>query len=148
MTINAFFAYGEERAWRHFLLVKMRKELKWGFWKSSFCIGLIWGLWHWNVIVLMGHNYPEHRYLGILGMTIMCITISPLYTYFTELCNTVPYALAPAMMHGVLNGIATLALVYIRGGNDLLNGVQGVAGWIANCIACLLLYLFVKVKQD
>ena len=61
-TINAFFAFGEEIAWRGFL-VKEFKGKK--FLTVSLLIGLIWGFWHFPII-LNGHNYPDHPVAGVL----------------------------------------------------------------------------------
>ena len=52
ITINAVFAFGEEIAWRGFLMkeFKGRKFLTAALW-----IGIIWGFWH-APIILNGHN--------------------------------------------------------------------------------------------
>src|SRR5258708_426896 len=40
---NSIAAFGEELGWRGFL----HRELEpWGFWRASFLIGAIWGVWH------------------------------------------------------------------------------------------------------
>ncbi len=55
-TINAIAAFEEESGWRGFLLNKLKHQ---SFIKTSFTIGLIWGVWH-APIILAGHNYPDH----------------------------------------------------------------------------------------
>jgi uncharacterized protein len=55
ITINTFFALGEEIGWRGFL----QKELSHlGLWKSGLLIGFIWGLWH-APLVIQGYNFPQ-----------------------------------------------------------------------------------------
>jgi membrane protease YdiL (CAAX protease family) len=56
VTINAVSGFGEELGWRGFL---QRELVHLGFWKSSICVGLIWGLWH-APLILQGHNHPSH----------------------------------------------------------------------------------------
>jgi len=142
MTVNAFFAFGEEYGWRNFMLLRLRRDLKWGFWTTSLITGTIWGLWHWNIIFAVGHNYPHQRILGIVAMTAFCVSASPLIHHFTEISNTRPFALSAAMMHGILNACAKLAELNIVGGSELTNGVAGVAGWIAFIIAAALILVY------
>lgn len=47
-TVNAVFAFGEEFGWRGYLLWELAP---WGFWRASFAIGVVWGLWHAPIIV-------------------------------------------------------------------------------------------------
>ena len=76
-TINTLFAFGEELGWRGFL----QKELSHlGFWKSSFLIGLIWGIWH-APLILQGYNYPQHPIFGVVMMIIFTFLFSPLLSY-------------------------------------------------------------------
>ena len=55
LTINGVAGFGEELGWRGFLQSEWKAL---GFWKSSWLIGLIWGVWH-APIVLQGYNYPQ-----------------------------------------------------------------------------------------
>lgn len=61
-TINALFAFGEELGWRGYLLKTLQKNK---LLSASLIIGIVWGLWHFPLI-LIGHNYPQHPIVGVL----------------------------------------------------------------------------------
>ena len=52
VTINAVAAFGEEYGWRNYLVGALR-DVK--FPKAALFIGVVWGIWHFPLI-LMGHN--------------------------------------------------------------------------------------------
>lgn len=133
ITINAVAGFGEELGWRGFL----QKELGYlGFWKSSLLIGLIWGVWH-APLILQGHNYPEHPLAGVLMMTVFTLLFAPLISFVRLKARSV---IAAAVMHGTLNGTAGIALIVIKGGNDLLVGVTGLAGFIVLALCNVVLF--------
>jgi len=135
LSINAFAAFGEELGWRGFLL----KEFKhMSFFKASIIIGFIWGIWHFPLI-LMGHNYPQHPELGVVMMTIWCILLTPLFLYITIKSKSV---IAAAIMHGTLNATAGIAIMLIDGGNDLIVGMTGLAGFLALIILLTGLFIY------
>ena len=137
ITVNAVAGFGEELGWRGFLQ-KNLGEL--GFWKSSGLIGLVWGLWH-APIILQGHNYPEHPLLGVVMMIILCILLAPIFSFIRLKSGSV---LAAAVLHGTLNGTGILAIMFVRGGNDLLVGITGMAGFIVLAVTNLLLAVFIR----
>jgi hypothetical protein len=145
-TLNALFGYGEERGWREYLLERF-DQLGFGFWQNSFLTGLIWGFWHFPVI-LCGHNYPTHPRLGVLWMTISAALLSPLFHYFTEKANTVPKCATASIMHGVFNASYMLSGMFLKGGNCLTNCLFGVSGWIALTLTNCFLYYQRKEKNS
>jgi membrane protease YdiL (CAAX protease family) len=134
ITVNAVAAFGEEVGWRGLLLRELEPL---GLWKSSTVIGVVWGFWH-APLILHGHNYPEHPVVGVFLMTVMTVLASPPLGYITLRANSV---LAAAVFHGTFNGTAGLAVLLLKGGNDLLLGVTGLAGLIV--LAALNVGLFV-----
>lgn len=112
-TVNAIFAFGEEFGWRGYLLWELAP---WGFWKASFAIGAIWGIWHTPVIIA-GYNYPSFPYIGVIAMTIACLSFSPVYTYIVLRARSV---LAAAILHGVFNGSAGLVVAYAAADEPVL----------------------------
>ncbi|MDD4409331.1 MAG: type II CAAX endopeptidase family protein [Candidatus Pacebacteria bacterium] len=134
ITINAIAALGEEYLWRGLLLKEMKK---YGWIKSSIFIGVVWGLWH-APLIIQGHNYPEHPYLGVLMMIVWCTLLTPLFIYFTARSKSV---LTAAVMHGTLNASAGIGVMYTIGGNDLTAGLTGLAGFIVLVIADIVLII-------
>lgn len=134
-TINAVFAFGEEVAWRGFLL-HLFKDRK--FIAASLWIGLIWGIWHAPVI-LNGHNYPQHPVIGVFMMVALCCLLTPLLLYFRIKSGSV---IVPAVMHGTYNAVAGLSLMVISPANDLMFGCAGLAGMAVLLIADVCIFLY------
>lgn len=136
-TINAFFAFGEEIAWRGFL---PRVMDAWGFWKKSLVIGIVWGFWH-APLILMGHNYPDHPIAGVFMMVLLCVVMTPIFLYLREKSGSTVVA---AIAHGTLNGSAGISVMYLAGGNDLLCGSTGFVGIMILVILDFMIYLLRK----
>lgn len=136
-TINAFFAFGEEIAWRGFL---PRIMDAWGFWKKSLVIGIVWGFWH-APLILMGHNYPDHPIAGVFMMVLLCVVMTPIFLYLREKSGS---TMAAAIAHGTLNGSAGISVMYLAGGNDILCGSTGFVGIMILVILDFMIYLLRK----
>jgi len=106
----------------------------------SLIIGTVWGLWHFPLI-LIGHNYPQHPVAGVGMMVIACILISPIMIYIVIKSKSV---ITAAIFHGMNNAMGGIAALYIVGGNDLLNGVCGLAGFITLLLVNIVFYLYDK----
>lgn len=119
-TVNALFTIGEELGWRGFLERELRPL---GFWRASWLTGALWGLWH-TPLILGGHNYPEHRVIGVFLFTAFCMALSPWLTLVRQRSGTV---WAAALLHGVLNGGGGLPMM-VAAGSDLAIGAQGIGG--------------------
>lgn len=135
ITVNAVAAFGEELGWRGFLLYQFRKM---SFAKATLLTGAIWGIWH-APLILMGHNYPQHPIIGVFMMVVLCILISPIITYFTIKSKSV---VAAAVLHGTMNATATISIIPITGGSDLMTGMPGLAGMLAFLITGLVLFIY------
>jgi uncharacterized protein len=59
-------AFGEEYGWRGYLQSEL---FKLGRLRGVLLLGVIWGAWHWPLI-LMGYNYPGHPLLGLVLMAL------------------------------------------------------------------------------
>ena len=136
-TINAVFALGEELGWRGYLLkaLKNKKLLP-----VSLIIGAVWGLWHFPLI-LIGHNYPQHPAAGVGMMMIFCILLSPLMIYIVIKSQSV---ITAAIFHGINNAIGKITVLYIVGGNDLINGLCGLSGFLTLLLVNIAFFLFDK----
>ena len=135
LTINAVFAFGEEVAWRGFLMkeFKGKKFLTVALW-----IGVIWGFWH-APIILNGHNYPDHPVAGVFMMVAFCLLLTPMLMYFRQKSGSV---LVPAIMHGTFNGVVGMSSMIVTPANDLLYGGAGLAGFIVLALIDLFLFLY------
>ena len=130
--INALPTFGEEFGWRGYLQPKLmplggRKAILW--------TGVIWGIWHWPVIIMgynYGFNYFGAPFLGPLAFLVFTIAASALFGWVTiKAANVWPAVIG----HGALNGIAALSLLIMQGEPDTLLGptpvgLIGGAGFI------------------
>lgn len=136
-TINALFAFGEEVAWRGFL---SRCLDGLGFWKKSLLVGAVWGVWH-APIILMGHNYPDHPVFGVFMMIAFCMLFAPMIQLIRDKSGSV---VAAAMMHGSLNAVSGIALMYLSGFDELTCGCCGAAGFAIMLVIDLVIALCMR----
>lgn len=137
ITVNAIAAFGEEYGWRNYLVGVLR-EVK--YWKASLFIGIVWGIWHFPLI-LMGHNYPNEPYWGVLLMVVMCILLGVIELYFVLKTKSMIVA---AIMHGTVNALAGVVIYFTLGGNDFLNGMPGLSGFIVMALTIVCLWIYDK----
>ncbi|NLB32200.1 MAG: CPBP family intramembrane metalloprotease [Tissierellia bacterium] len=142
--LNAFFCFGEEWAWRGYLLPKMIKKFK--LLPMLLINGVIWGLWH-APLTALGHNYgvnyTGYPYTGIFAMSIFCIVLGIIFSYLairTKSC--IPAVIA----HGSLNGFASVAMYFtVDGGNPFIGPApSGIIGGSAFILAAIILYHLLK----
>jgi len=103
--LGIVIGFGEEYGWRGYLQNEM---FKLGRVRGVLLMGLIWGAWHWP-IVLMGHAYPDHPLIGM--------ALFPLYT--TCLAIVLSYAvlksgsvLLAAFLHALNNTVLQVILLF------------------------------------
>ena len=135
ITINAVFAFGEEIAWRGFLMKEFKGKK---FLLAAQWIGIIWGLWH-TPIILNGHNYPQHPMAGVFMMVVFCLLLTPMLMYFRQKSGSV---IVPAIMHGTFNAVVGISAAVVTPANDLLYGGAGLAGFIVLLMMDVCLYLY------
>lgn len=138
--LNAVPTFGEEFGWRGYLLPKL---MPLGGRKAILLSGIIWGVWHWPVI-LMGYNFgPDYfgaPFLGPLMMVWFTIVSGALFGWVTIKSASV----WPAVIgHGALNGIAALSLLFIAGEPSTLLGPTpvGLIGGAAFTLLAVILFL-------
>src|SRR5262245_9179757 len=128
ITVNGLAGFGEELGWRGFL---QRELAPLGFWKACAMIGLVWGFWH-APLIAEGLNYPEHPWAGVFLMNVETLLAAPLFGY---ICLKADSVIAAAIFHGTYNGVSVLATMGLEGGNDLLIGSVGLAGFLVLLVA-------------
>ena len=136
--LNAVPTFGEEFGWRGYLLPKL---LPLGRRKAVLLTGVIWGIWHWPII-LMGYNYGLVYFgapvLGPLAMVWFTLGLGVLLGWVTLKAENV----WPAVItHGALNGIAGLGFYFIKGEPSTLLGPAptGIIGGIGFTLFAILL---------
>lgn len=137
--LNSVATFGEEFGWRGYLQPKL---MPLGGRKAMLLLGIIWGVWHWPII-LMGHNYgldyPGAPFLGPLAMIWFCLVLGIFLGWVTLKSNSV----WPAVIgHAAINGIASLGVLFTQGTpNPILGPLPvGIIGGFGFTIVALLIY--------
>ncbi|MCH5352782.1 MAG: CPBP family intramembrane metalloprotease [Acutalibacter sp.] len=107
--INMVLAVGEEAGWRGFLYPQLKA--KFGKRKGLMIGGVIWGIWHWPVIWLIGYEYGTD-YVGfpIVGMLIFCIFTTAAGILCDWLYEKTECIWVPSVFHGAINAAGTIPL--------------------------------------
>ncbi len=139
--INSLFTFGEEFGWRGYLLPKL---LPMGTTPAMLLMGVIWGVWHWPVI-LMGHNYglsyPGAPFLGPLAMVWFTFVVGTFLAWVTIRGGSV----WPAVIgHAAINGIAALGALFMSADANPIIGPMATGVVAALPWAALTLWLLVR----
>jgi membrane protease YdiL (CAAX protease family) len=138
--INAPFILGEEFGWRAYLQPKL---LPLGWRPTMILMGVIWGLWHWPII-LMGYNYgsdyPGAPWAGPLAMVWFAFVVGVFFGWLSLKGKSV----WPAVIgHGSMNGVAPAVAFLSQGEPNMLLGplAVGFIGSLAFSVVALVLLL-------
>ena len=106
--LNILFALGEEIGWRGAMYPYLKEKL--GVTKGRIVGVMVWGCWHWPVMLLAGYEYGK-EYLGapVLGPVIFCLCTAAmglLLDYVYEKTGTI---WMPSLMHGAINAFTIFA---------------------------------------
>ena len=106
--LNMFVALGEEIGWRGAMYQYLKEKL--GVTKGRIVGGVVWGCWHWPVMIFAGYEYgKEYPGAPVLGPVIFCICTAAmgiLLDYVYEKTGTI---WMPSLMHGAINAFTIFA---------------------------------------
>jgi membrane protease YdiL (CAAX protease family) len=133
-TINGVFAFGEEYGWRGWLADELRPLG--AFW-ANVITGVLWGLWH-APLILLGFNYGTYGRIGTAFMIALCLPLSFLFWRARQVTGSL---LAPAVLHGAVNGFAGIFLIILVDANPLLAAPAGLIGATAAAVVAAVFWL-------
>ncbi len=123
--------FGEEYGWRGFL---QNELVKLGPRAGIFLVGLIWGLWHFPMILSGIHTYPPTVAGLVLGM-IFFVLVGFVFGYAVMKTKSIWVV---AFMHGVMNSIYSFVLNYLMRPDDkVFSFGLGIYGLI--CLIAIVL---------
>lgn len=111
--INMLFALGEEVGWRG-ALNPMLKE-RFGKRGGRLMGGMIWGAWHWPVMILAGYEYGRD-YWGepVLGMAMFCLFTTASGTLLDFLYEKSKCIWIPSLAHGAINAMCSVPMLFLN----------------------------------
>jgi uncharacterized protein len=104
--LGLVITFGEEYGWRGYLQTEL---FKMGRVRGVLLLGVIWGAWHW-LLILMGYNYPDHPLLGVLLMTLFIMGLGIVLGYAVLKSGSVVLA---SFLHALNNQV--LAFIFLIG---------------------------------
>lgn len=105
-VLGIVIGLGEEYGWRGYL---QNELFKLGRVRGVLLLGIIWGIWHWPII-LMGHNYPDHPLLGLVLMTLFTIISGIVLGYAVLKTGSI---LLAAFLHAINNHVVNLLFIQL-----------------------------------
>jgi membrane protease YdiL (CAAX protease family) len=126
-------AFGEEYGWRGYL---QNELFKMGRVRGVLLLGVIWGAWHWPLI-LMGYNYPGHPLLGLLLMVLYTTGLAVVLGYAVLKSGSV---LLSAYLHALNNQVLAFIIAMGFKPNDTAFSFDiGIFGIATLAIVALLI---------
>lgn len=145
--VNVFPSLGEEIGWRGVMLPRLKERF--GRRKGLLLGGLIWGAWHWPVMLLAGYEYGL-SYWGfpVLGMLAFCLFTTALGIFLDLLYEKTGSIWYPALGHGAVNAVAGIPLLVLDPAyaNETILG-PSMHGLIAG-IPLLLFGVLLLLRRD
>ena len=71
----------------------------------------------------------------------MCIMLGIIELYFVLKSNSMVVA---AILHGTINAVSGMTIYFTLGGNDFLNGMAGLSGFIVMAVTILCIWIYDK----
>jgi len=121
VLLTCIATFGEEFGWRGYLQVRLQHL---GSLRAMVIVGLIWGLWHAPVII-QGHNYPGHPYLGVPLMCLFCVLLAIILGWLFEQSGSI---LAPTIAHASVNSPTSSLGAFVAGADPAIANFPGLIG--------------------
>ena len=138
--INCLFTFGEEFGWRSYLLMRLAPL---GWRRAMLLMGLIWGTWHWPIL-LLGYNYgldvPGAPWSGMLMFILFTWSAGTVLAWLSLKAGS----LWPGVIgHAAINACAGLGILFVQNKPDTLLGpapigIVGMAPWLIVAIVVFL----------
>ena len=150
-VINTFVSLGEETGWRGVMYPALKE--KYGNTPGRIIGGIIWGVWHWPLIILVGYEYGT-SYFGapFTGLIVFCLSTVAMGTLIDYVYEKTESIWAPSLMHGAINAF-TIPLYFLHADALYLQilgplGV-GLIGMIPMLtVACIILKKTMKKRYS
>lgn len=145
--INMIFAAGEEIGWRGYMYPVLKK--KFGVNIGRIVGGVIWGVWHWPVIVLAGYEYGTDYYgAPFIGPILFCFVSVVLGTILDYWYEKTECIWIPALGHGGFNAIAAIGLLFLKPEYSRLALIGPAPVGIIASIPMIVYVIYIFIKES
>lgn len=144
--INMIFAMGEEAGWRGYMMVCLKEQF--GLLNARLLGGVIWGVWHWPIMLLTGYEYGTN-YLGapVLGLVVWCVVCFALNTLLDILYEKTGCIWVPAIAHGAFNAVVGLFVVLTNPADAYYNVLGPTPIGLIGMLPMLALAVWLTLRQ-
>ncbi|MGN0773772.1 MAG: lysostaphin resistance A-like protein [Candidatus Ventricola sp.] len=144
--INMCFAIGEEAGWRGVMYPELKR--RYGTVQGRIIGGVIWGIWHWPIMLLAGYEYGT-GYWGapVTGPLLFCLIAFAMGVLLDVLYEKTGCIWLPALGHGAINAFAGVPTLVLNPAyaNGLLLGPLMVG--LIGGLPMILLAIFVCLRD-
>ena len=111
--VNMLFAVGEEAGWRGTMYPILKEHF--GIVKGRLIGGVVWGVWHWPIMLLAGYEYGT-TYWGapVTGPLLFCVITIAMGILFDFLYEKTNCIWGPALCHGAINAFAGVPTLFLN----------------------------------
>ena len=143
---NMIPAVGEEAGWRGYMMPRLKERL--GLLNGRLLGGVIWGVWHWPLMLLVGYEYGTN-YLGapLLGLVVWCVVCFALNTLLDILYEKTECIWVPAVAHGAFNAIAALPQVLTNPADPYYNVLGPIPIGLIGMLPMLAVAVWLTLQQ-
>ena len=141
---NMLLALGEEIGWRGAMYPYLKDRF--GTALGRIIGGIIWGMWHWPVMILAGYeygtDYPGAPFLGLFAFCMFASAIGIIEDYYYEKTGCI---WIPALFHGAINALTIFCYLckeeYMNQmifGPHVIGLISGIPALILAVVLCIL----------
>lgn len=130
----SIIAVGQELMFRGYAWEKLKTL---GFWRASWLIGLIFGVWV-TPIVLIGMEYSAPDLMCVVVRISICVLVSPIMIYMRVISKGL---LVPILYFGTIRSLSNLFPLLFQNADYLYLSMQGFVGIFSLLFINLILFL-------
>lgn len=145
--INMIPAMGEEAGWRGYMMPQLKERF--GVLNGRLLGGIIWGVWHWPLMLLTGYEYGTD-YLGapVLGLAVWCVFCFALNSVLDWLYERTGCIWVPAIAHGAVNAVAALPTVLTYPADSYYSVLGPAPMGLISMLPLLAAAVWLNLKQE
>ena len=145
--INILFSLGEEAGWRGYLYPRLKERF--GKTRGRLLAGVIWGVWHWPVIILAGYEYGlDYWGAPVAGPLLFCVFTVAIGTLLDWLYEKTGSIWAASLGHGAINAVANLPVMFLVASYADRSILGPFANGLIGGLPLILLAAAVLVKKE